>query len=197
MKKHIYLKTLEEKCGGVLLDGKHEEDGEACVLEVASVARGVPWTDDPERVGLPDLRALNDAGWSSDVVRTEHLAPVVVALWDWPDWSEERRVAFSTKLAELTIRRVLPLALRAVGLEDEAARCEAEGSAAVARAAAGAAEAAEAAWAARAAARAAAGAAWAAGAAEAAWAARAAARAAAGDAVLIEACRCWVGAAQA
>jgi hypothetical protein len=60
-----YRDVLAQCFGGVLHSGKHAPDGIACALEVASIARGLTWTDAPRRVGLPDLRPLNDARWSS------------------------------------------------------------------------------------------------------------------------------------
>lgn len=116
-------------------------------------------------------------------------------------------MAWAQAVARRTIGEVLPVALRAVGLEAEAARCEREPTADVAWAAAVAAaeEAAspaaeEAARAAAEAARAAAvaaarAAAWAA-AEEARMGARMAARAADSDAILQLACRIWIEAAQ-
>jgi hypothetical protein len=104
--------------------GKHEPDGEGCVLEVASVARGIDWSDNPEAVGLPDLRLLNDGPWSSDAARTAALIPVVEALWDWPMWDKEARAGWAERVVLRTGREVLPEALRAVaGLESHAIAC--------------------------------------------------------------------------
>jgi hypothetical protein len=127
MMKSAFERVLEERFGVLKYKG-HDEGGEGCAMEVASVARGVEWTDDPGRVDLPDLRPLNDARWSSDEARTKNVVPVVVALWDWPEWGAERRQRFVLRLAELTIRRVLPVALRAMGLVAEAKMCQREGS---------------------------------------------------------------------
>jgi hypothetical protein len=174
MPAHPYTTTLEERFHGKLLIGSHTPDGEACALEVASIARGLTWTDNPETVGLPDLRPLNDAPWSSDAERTKNLVPVVLAYWDWGEWSDAKRREIMTRVAEQTIRQVLPIALRAAGLEAEAKRCGAEGSESAAARAADAAE--SAAW-------------------SVARAAESAARAA-DDQVLILACRIWIEAAE-
>ena len=126
--------VVDGRFGGVLKCGSHGEDGEACALEAASVARGVAWGDDPGLVQLPDLRAINDA-YVDDAARTAALVPVLEAVWGWPAWSPERRQRFAVAVAEGTIRRVLPLALEAVGLTAAAVRCRKEGTAAVADAA--------------------------------------------------------------
>jgi hypothetical protein len=201
--EHPFVTTLQGHFGGGLGSGSHEPNGVGCALEVASVARGIEWTDDPDLVGLPDLRPLNDGPWSSDKARAEAIAPVIVALWDWADWPDDRRQAWAGVVAERTILEILPPMLRAAGLDAEAERCEREGSAAAAHAAAYAAYAANAARAAAAyaanAARAAAAHAAAAhaarAAAAAARAAAAAAHAAAANAALVLACRIWIEAA--
>lgn len=203
--QHPYLDVLNTRFAGVLAHGAHAPDGVACALEVASIARGKKWSDSPAVAGLPDLRPLNDGPWPSDRERTRALVPVVVALWDWSEWSPARRKAFAAAVAERTIRELLPPVLRAVGLNAEARRCQQEGTAAAARAAAdayayAAADAAADAAAADAdAARAAAYAAYAAR--DAAYAARAVADAAARKPVapvtlLRRACRLWIEAAE-
>jgi hypothetical protein len=102
-----YRDTLARRFAGVLSPGKHEPDGVACALEAASIAKGLAWTDDPARVGLPDLRPLNDARWSSDAARTAALVPVVEALWDWASWPEARRVAWAQHVAIATVRDIV------------------------------------------------------------------------------------------
>jgi hypothetical protein len=142
---HPLIATVESRFGGVLTSGSHEPDGHACLLEAVSIARGLDWTDDPSIVRMPDLRGLNDAPWSSDEVRTKHLLPVGVALYDWAEWSEERRQEFAKRVAEQTIRVIVPMALRqaakanpkfAADLEAAAKLCADEGTESAARSAA-------------------------------------------------------------
>jgi len=119
--QHPFLAALGDH---KLRSGRHDPDdirnGSFCALECAALARGSSEpSDSPYDAGLPDIRPLNDARWSSDEVRTEHLTRVVMAWWDVEMTSERARY-----LAEQTIRRVLPIALRAVGLDAEATRCE-------------------------------------------------------------------------
>lgn len=101
--------------GYLLSSGGHPEgeEGEMCVLECAARALGMARTDEPSEVGLPDLRTLNDARWSSDVIRTENLADVAVAVWPWRQWAPKQRLQFASRLAILTVQRVLPMTLRA------------------------------------------------------------------------------------
>lgn len=115
---------------GVLKSGEHNPNGEACVLEARNAYLGRQWSDRPE--DFPDIRPLNDAKWSTDTLRTAHMLAVVAALWAWPEWSIERRIAWCSRIAERTIREILPIALRAAGLEDAALRCERDGTAAMA-----------------------------------------------------------------
>lgn len=69
--------------GGVLKRGKHNAgSGACCVLEARSACLGLPWTDDPYTVGMPDIRPLNDGPWSSDAVMTEAMMRVSNALTD-------------------------------------------------------------------------------------------------------------------
>jgi hypothetical protein len=102
---------VAERFGGKLMKGAHTPNGKACVHEAINVFEGRKWSDSPgERI---DLRGVNDASWSTDELRTEHMLRVALAVWDWPNWSTERRQAFARRVASETIRRVLPLALRA------------------------------------------------------------------------------------
>jgi len=115
---------LDERFNGVLYSGTHRPDGKCCLLEFASQAKGIRWTDSPVETGYPDLRPLNDAPWSSDEVRTEAMLPLLVSLAWWADADEARRKRFTDAVAFRTIREVLPIALRAAGLELPAVRCE-------------------------------------------------------------------------
>lgn len=122
---HPFDKVLALRFNGLLKRGKHRPDGEACALEAASVARGNEWSDVPAAAGLPDIRPLNDAGWSSDEARTRAMRPLVKALWGWPEWSEKKRVAWARRVALRTVREVLPIALDAAGLRRDAQACRA------------------------------------------------------------------------
>lgn len=98
---HPYVEILQTRFGGVLSKGRHSPaDGKANVLEVASLARGLIWTNEPEIVGLPDLQPLNDGPWPSAKARTKALVPVVLALWDWNVWDGVRRQRWARRVVE-------------------------------------------------------------------------------------------------
>jgi len=113
----------------ILKVGSHKDSScEQCILELCSAVLGKKWTDNPRILGLPDLRPLNDAHWTSDKIRTEQMLRVAVAIWPWRESSVEKKISFSRKLAELTIRRVLPLVLREANMPNQALTCEQEGT---------------------------------------------------------------------
>src|ERR1700677_2852773 len=118
----IFTETLNARFKGILSYGSHEPDRSACALEVASIARGVEWSDDPFHAGLPDVRPINDA-FGDDVLRTECITPVIEELFDWWPTDMERRVRFTRRLALRTVREILPSVLDAFNLHDHAQRC--------------------------------------------------------------------------
>jgi hypothetical protein len=93
--------ALDKLDDGVLKHGSHKEGREFCALEFESKLRGRVWSDTP--ITLPDIRPLNDAGWSSDTARTTALLPVMAALWDWSVWPDKRKM----KWAELLVIEIV------------------------------------------------------------------------------------------
>lgn len=79
---------LDERFGGVISVGSHEEDGVCCVLELLSVYRGIEWTDQPSQTRCFDIRPLNDhVQWTDDGMRTTYMLSLVQQLdgsLDWP-----------------------------------------------------------------------------------------------------------------
>jgi hypothetical protein len=182
---------LDTRDKGVLSHGKHKEDeGAYCALEAVSLARSLKclpsdewtFTDSPEEVGMPDLRAINDGPWTSNEARTKALLPLLAALSDWSEWGKERQKRWADRVTIRTVNLLIAelpylpatIAKNCCTATTPARAAEAARAAGAAAGAAGAAawaaEAAGAAWAAEAARAAGA----AAGAAEAAWAAEAA-----------------------
>lgn len=117
------LQTVLSSRGGVLLSGDHGdcEDG-CCLLEAVNLARHGEATDSPKKAGMPDLRPLNDARWSTNALRTKHCLPVALALWDWSAWSVARRLAFAERLAIATVRETFSDMLDAIGLDSSQCR---------------------------------------------------------------------------
>lgn len=89
---------------GILRAGSHQPGREFCALEFESQVRGREWSDQP--ITLPDLRPLNDAYWSSSKVRTLHLLRVMSALWDWAEWSLDRKAAWAKKVVLGTVQTI-------------------------------------------------------------------------------------------
>ena len=69
-------KLIKTRFGGTLYKGSHQEGGQACILECASVMEKIYWTeetcwtDSPRRLRCFDIRPLNDIG-VSDALRTK------------------------------------------------------------------------------------------------------------------------------
>ena len=200
--------ALDDLDDGVLRKGSHKPGGKFCALEFESQVRGRKWSDQP--ITLPDIRALNDGFGSDNVARTKALLPVMVALWDWQNWSRTRKRRWINQVVMETVKQIiskvpkLPEVVRekcrkVKTVSDAATAANAAAGAATAGAAdAAGAAAAGAADAARAAAAGAADAARAASAAAAAAFAAAAARAAVRatrNTVLQIACQIWINAA--
>lgn len=105
---------VQDRFGGVVTEGPHEPGGAANILEARSVWLGIRWTDDPRKVGMPDIRPLNDANWPDDEIRTRWMLDLHDALNDWAKWGRERQRRFAQALALRTTRELLPPTLRAV-----------------------------------------------------------------------------------
>lgn len=95
---------LHEHDEGILRSGSHSEGREFCALEFKHKVLGHPWSDTPDG---PDYRPLNDARWSSDAARTAGLLPVMVALWDWPEWSEARQTQWWDEVVVETVKQII------------------------------------------------------------------------------------------
>lgn len=109
------------------------EPGRMCVEAAVCYALGLPHSDEPPCV-MPGLRrfkiSLNDQSWSSRFARANGLRELAVAQLGSLSLDP---VEFATRLAEQTIRTILPIALRSTAnqfsresgpLRDVANRCE-------------------------------------------------------------------------
>ena len=103
--------------------------GQMCVEAAVCYAFGEPHGDKPSCVD-PVLRTfkikLNDSDWSSNEARANGMRRLAIAQLGTRGTLDQK--LFVSKLSEMIIRKVLPIALRSVGLEVEAVRCENEGS---------------------------------------------------------------------
>ncbi len=113
------------------------EPGKMCVEAAVCYALGLPHNDKPACVGVA-VRAfkirLNDCPWPSDADRAKGMRKLAVAQLGSENIDQRE---FTRLVAEKTIRRVVPIALRsavklnpehASELESAAQRCEKEGT---------------------------------------------------------------------
>jgi hypothetical protein len=131
------LRTLLAENGGVLHSGQHAKGVcKVCVRELRCLALDLPkWTDLPDGNSPTDraCQVLNDADWSSDAARTKACLPLALLT------ESEAAEGWEQQYVLRTIREILPIALRADGLEDHAVACvSAEDLEAAGRAAKGA-----------------------------------------------------------
>src|SRR3990167_7820046 len=97
---------LRTRDKGVLKEGRHTaKSGEYCFHEFDNALRGREFSDEP--IDFPDLRKVNDGFWNSDEERTEHLLPVMAALWDWSEWSAGRQARWVTKVTVKLVRQII------------------------------------------------------------------------------------------
>jgi hypothetical protein len=114
------------------------EPGQMCVEAAVCYAMGLPHGDNPTCVS-PALRrlkiGLNDCVWSSPQARAKGLRRLAVAQLGSAGVLDDRE--FARRVAEMTIRRVVPVGLRVAAkknpafadrLEAAAVRCEQEGT---------------------------------------------------------------------
>ena len=93
---------------GVLLSGGHSPYlGKYCALEAVGQLRGIPWTDNPLDVGIPDMRCINDACWSSDAARTVAMLPMLAAVSRWATWTPEQKQQWVSCVVIQTVRQIL------------------------------------------------------------------------------------------
>lgn len=100
-------KVLKERFHGVILRRKHEQaTGECCVLELASVLRGLKWTDNPELVRCFDLRPLNDIK-VPDELRTKYMVKLLEAYDGSLDWPLEKQLQAVEKIVIETVKQIM------------------------------------------------------------------------------------------
>lgn len=121
----------------------NRKPGQMCVEAAVCYVLGLKHGDNPAScVGAVDRAFainLNDAWWSSVQARAEGLVEFAIAHLGSVTVTEEQRCAWTSYIVEQTIRRIVPMALRAAAslledphrqnLLDAAERCEKEGTA--------------------------------------------------------------------
>ena len=99
--------------------------GSMCVEAAVCYALGLPHGDDPKCVsravrGLKII--LNDSAWSSDKARAQGMRKLAILQLGTNENFDDR--AFAQRVALMTINKIVPLALRDVGLKTEIKACE-------------------------------------------------------------------------
>ena len=106
-----------------LFRGAHAPDSEMCLMESVARAAGEDWSDHPQ-TACPVLaaygRTLND--WLDDESRQRlvEFIPLLIGSRSTPEVELRRAYLF----ADTAVRRFAPFSLRAVGLDDQAAKLE-------------------------------------------------------------------------
>src|SRR5437867_3929861 len=129
-------KILDLLSHGLVAGLGRQQPGQMCVEAVICCALDLPHGDDPGCV-IPSLRSLkislNDKAWSSNQARANGLRRLALAQLGSLGAVDDAE--FRRRVIDMTIRKVVPLALRAEktrnpkhaeALEAAAVRCEAE-----------------------------------------------------------------------
>ena len=134
-----HARKIVELLGHGLVNGIGvQEPGKMCVEAAVCYALGLPHSDDPGCVS-PALRqlkiGLNDSRWSSPMARADGLKRLALVQLGSKGVLDDRE--FVRRVVDVTIRRAVPVGLRAaaranpahaVALEACAVRCEQEGT---------------------------------------------------------------------
>src|SRR6185437_5313099 len=130
--RQIAAKVLETVDAGLCSGVGIPVPGQMCVEAAVCYALGQEHGDEPVCVS-PALRefkiGLNDSQWSSNATRAKGMRRLALVQLGTAGTLDD--VEFSKQLAEMAIRVVVPIALRATGiatLEAYALRCEQEGT---------------------------------------------------------------------
>ena len=98
--------ALDTHDKGLLKRGAHKpDDREFCALEFVSILHNEPLNDNPGH--LPDIRPINDGLWYSDKARTDAMLPLIVALWEWEQWSDKRKMKWAKIVAIKTVNVII------------------------------------------------------------------------------------------
>jgi hypothetical protein len=110
--REVAAKVLETVDAGLCNGMGEPVPGQMCVEAAVCFALGLPHSDNPPCVGSA-VRAfkirLNDSNWSSDQARARGMREVAIAQLGS---NEVDQVSFVKYVAEQTIRRIVPIALR-------------------------------------------------------------------------------------
>ncbi len=138
--REVVRKVVETVDAGLVSGVGKPIPGQMCVEAAVCFALGLPHGDNPECVA-PTLRTLkirlNDSAWSSDQARAKGLRKLAVLQLGTRDVLDEKE--FMARVVEMTIRKIVPRALRSAAgmkgnkahadrLEAAAKECETKGT---------------------------------------------------------------------
>lgn len=98
--------VLDRRFSGVIKSGSHIENGECCVLELASVLYNKTWTASPDAVGCFDIRPINDIK-VSDELRTKYMLKMLIAYDGSLYWSIEKQKKVVERIIVGTVNRIV------------------------------------------------------------------------------------------
>lgn len=142
LNEELVCKVRDTVNAGLVKGLGKPEPGKMCVEAAVCYAMGLPHSDKPTCVGRAVRNykiRINDAKWSSNEARTAGLLKLAIAQLG-SDTIDQRK--FVKIVAEQTIRKIVPMALRAAKvqnpkradkLEAAAANCESKGTEQAAR----------------------------------------------------------------
>jgi len=145
--KEIAIKVRDTVDAGLVRGKGRPIPGQMCVEAAVCFAMGLPHSDEPSCVS-PAKRALkiclNDSDWSSNSARAKGMRRLALVQLGSAGAIDDND--FARRIAEMTIRKIVPIALRAAAvlhpdaerktaLEASAKRCELEGTESAARSA--------------------------------------------------------------
>jgi hypothetical protein len=137
--KAVARKILDVLKHGLVRGKGDPKPGEMCVEAAVCFAMGLPHSDEPPCVGSA-VRSfkitLNDSHWSSDMARANGMRRIAIAQLGSNEIDQN---VFVKELARLTIKKIVPIALRAAAkihpeqkhkdaMEAAAVGCEEKGS---------------------------------------------------------------------
>ena len=138
--KEIAIKVRDTVDAGLVRGKGKPIPGSMCVEAAVCFAMGLPHSDEPNCVSSA-IRALkirlNDSDWSSDSARAKGMRRLALVQLGSAGAVDDND--FARRIAEMTIRKIVPIALRAAAvlhpdaerktaLEASAKRCELEGT---------------------------------------------------------------------
>jgi hypothetical protein len=138
--KEIAIKVRDTVDAGLVKGMGKPIPGSMCIEAAVCFAMGLPHSDEPTCVS-PAIRALkirlNDSDWSSDSARAKGMRRLALVQLGSAEAVDDNE--FARRIAEMTIRKIVPIALRATAilhpaaehktaLEVSAKLCELEGS---------------------------------------------------------------------